>query len=274
MSKNKLLAAAAILAASALPANASLVLFDNPFQTDCTTAACESFVEIGGTGFGAAPRMLTLQTTPLQEGSGVPDGATGTAVTGDAIAGDNKTNVLTLGSLGWTAGSFIAVGYDSNQTGGNGITLNELTLNLYDASNVLQASFSTAAPITFTEDDLDLQQGTGTAIFAFVLDAAQRLQFNLLNPTTAWKVGLFASMGCTETSPTGCLVSDDGPDSFLAIAAGNPIINPLCTTPGGCEPSTVPVPGAVWLFGTTVAIAGGMRQLLRLRRRREQRAAA
>jgi hypothetical protein len=50
-----------------------------------------------------------------------------------------------------------------------------------------------------------------------------------------------------------------GADSFLAIHAGTVGINPL---------STVPIPGAIWLFGSIAAIFGGVRQLLRIKHKR------
>ena len=139
---------------------------------------------------------------------------------------------------------FVAIGYNLAQNSGGGPTLNQLTLNLYDASNVLQSSFSLASPTTYTEADRTLQQGNGNGVFVFVLDAAQRAAWNLLHPQDAWKVGLFANMGCAGTETATCQASNAGPDSFLAIAAGNPIINPQQ------GPGDVPLPAAVWMFGS------------------------
>ena len=246
----------------ASPAKASLVQFANPLQAGCVTSEhCGQLVDLGALGFGNAPRMLTLQSDPTQVGASTPLEAD--FASGDAIAGANKTTVPTLGSLGWDPGEFVAIGYNLAQNSGGGPTLNQLTLNLYDASNVLQSSFSLASPTTYTEADRTLQQGNGNGVFVFVLDAAQRAAWNLLHPQDAWKVGLFANMGCAGTETATCQASNAGPDSFLAIAAGNPIINP------NQGPGDVPLPAAVWMFGSGLV---GLSILVRRRKRFRQAA--
>ena len=265
LATSKSIAVLTVLAAFTIvasPAEASLVQFANPFQAGCVTSAhCGQFVDIGSLGFGNAPRMLTLQNNPTQIGASTPLEAD--FASGDAIAGANKTTVPTLGSLGWDPGEFVAIGYNLAQNSGGGPTLNQLTLNLYDASNVLQSSFSLASPTTYTEADRTLQQGNGNGVFVFVLDAAQRAAWNLLHPQDAWKVGLFANMGCAGTETATCQASNAGPDSFLAIAAGNPIINP------NQGPGDVPLPAAVWMFGSGLV---GLSILVRRRKRVRQAA--
>jgi hypothetical protein len=244
----KLLLAATMLGGLASAAHADLVLFDNPNQPNTGSAAVQSFVDFSGIGFGAAPRVLTLHDSPTQSGSVAPSNdADGLVFTGDAIDnGNNKGSAPTLASLGWTQGQVVALGYNSSDTGNSDITLANLTLNLYNTSNTLVGSFSLASSITFSENELDLQQGNGQGLFIFTLDAGQRAQFNALNPTGAFRIGLSAAF----TS------SDGGPDSFLAIAAGNPIINPLCPNPP-CDPVFVPGP-EIGGLGSLVRLVAGL----------------
>ena len=85
-------AAAALLSSSV--AHANLVLTPGP-----TPAA--SFVDLGAQGFGAAPRLLTLQTNGFESGSVTPVDV----VHGDAVTGANKSTTPTLSTLGWTSGA-------------------------------------------------------------------------------------------------------------------------------------------------------------------------
>src|SRR5262249_42961950 len=85
-----------------------------------------------------------------------------------------------------------------------------------------------------------LQQGNGNAVFNFHLTAAEQTAFNtLIAPFGAGASGLFAGLssqlGCPAGAPAGCLVSNDGPDTFI-----------------GFKESIVPVPepGTLLLLGT------------------------
>ena len=128
--------------------------------------------------------------------------------------------------MGWTSGANVGIGFNSNQTGGTGITLHTLTLTIYNGTTAV-GSFSLASPITFTAADLALQQGNGNAVFDFGLDAAQQAQFNTLLATygSGFYAGLSSSLGCATGAPAGCLPSNDGADSFLAFAqsGGTPV---------------------------------------------------
>ena len=96
----KFLLAATMLTGLASGANADLVRFDNPLQpnVNCNTN-CQSFVDIGGIGFGAAPRILTLHTQDREAGSSDPREADGR--TGDAIGGaNNRTPLRSAASIG------------------------------------------------------------------------------------------------------------------------------------------------------------------------------
>src|ERR1044071_8045505 len=132
-----------------------------------------SFSDITAQGFGAAPRLLTLQTTGIESGFETPIDVEH----GDAIDGSNKSTTPTLATLGWTSGSQVNIGCNSDQVGQTGITLDNLTLTIYNGTTAV-GSFSLAAPVTFTAAQLALQQGNGAAVFDFVLDAAQQTAFN------------------------------------------------------------------------------------------------
>ena len=127
--------------------------------------------------------------------------------------------------------------FNSDQTGNSGITIQSLTLTIFNGTTPI-GSFSTSSAVNYSQTDLALEPGNGNAGFLFVLDAAERIQFNALNPTAAMFAGLSATLGCAAGAPASCMVTNDGPDSFRGVI-GN-----------GTFTSAVPLPGALWLFGT------------------------
>jgi len=252
-------AATLLTGVASLPgtARADLVLFNNGNGSATCNANCASFTDLNGSGFGAYPRLMTLQNTPTEQGLVKPDASGNTiypsplvnsAETGGISGvnqaidnGQNKASSPTLTSLGWTSASQVKVGAVFNNIGNSGITLNTLTLNLYNAAGGLVDSFSLAAPITFTAADLALQPGNGNAVFSFVLNAQQQAEWNALNPQGTWRIGLASSLGCAS-GVTTC-ASNDGPDSFIAVASAG-------------SPSLVPLPPAVLLFVSGLAGLG------------------
>jgi hypothetical protein len=249
-------------------ANADLVLINTatnlpiliPTQgVPPTDSAALSFTDLGAQGFGAAPRMLTTQGSGSQNvltGSGTPIDV----ATGDAISGSNKTSTPTLGTLGWTNGGQVALGFNSDQTGGSGITLQALTLTIYDdnAAHTALGSFNLAPSyvgFTFSKEDLGLQQGNGNAVFMFGLTAAEATQFNnILTANVGADDGLFAgvssTLGCPVGAPASCQPTNDGPDTWVGFAR----------VPG-------PVVGAG--FPGLVMACGGLLALARRRRQRQ-----
>src|SRR5439155_20295475 len=169
-------ATCAVLAATSSVAWANLVLVSPINQPVATVAA--SFTDLGAQGFGAAPRMLTLQTNGVETGNVTPVDV----VHGDAVPGANKSTTPTLATLGWDAGNRVGIGFNSDQTGGTEITMQSLVLTIFNGTTPV-GSFSVApslTPLTFTAADFALLLGNGNAVFNFGLNAAEQAQFNTI----------------------------------------------------------------------------------------------
>jgi hypothetical protein len=261
MKKILLLAAVAMLAATA--AKADFVLNDNVFA------------DLGATGFGNAPRLLTLQNNPQENGAVTSVGGTttflnnitvgpapaftvsgtvctsnGTCTTG-LRTGANESILVNVTPL-WTSGAQVGVGLDTNQIGSTGALLfSELVLNIYSSTGTLLGTFGGNDPVLISEAQLALQQGNGNSVFNLGLTLAEQAEFNtLLASLSAGQqifAGLAAELGCT---PAPCIgASNDGADSFLAFRQSAVL---------------TPIPATVWLFG------GGLAGIAALTRRRKK----
>ena len=216
-------------------AQASLILTDANGQPAATVA--DSFVDISAQGFGNVPRMLTLQTNGDENGSVTPVDV----VHDDAVPGANKSTTPTLATLGWTTGSEVGIGFNSDQQGPTGITMQSLVLTIYNGTTSV-GSFSLSpllTPLQFTAADLALQQGNGNAVFNFGLDAAEQAQFNAILAqlgSSGFFAGLSSELGCPSPPAAGCQVSNDGPDSFVGFQQSK--------TSEAPEPATLALLGA------------------------------
>jgi hypothetical protein len=285
----KLLLAASMLTALALPANANLVLED------------AIFADLGATGFGNAPRLLNIQNNGSEAGGTIYSGTPGDLNTSlatqigvqtnfftglppgtscDANGGCNnqpqtqtdKSAVYRVSQLGWTTGQSVGIGLDTNETGANAaLTFNSLVLTIWNSDGTNSISFSGSQPINIPKALLDLQQGNGNSVFNIGLDATQQAQFNAFEAANGGPANTFASLSASFgtglpgqvcpgagtvggfASPAGCFGSTDGQESFLAFVQ----------VPG-------PVVGA-GIPGLVMAL-GGMLGLNRFRRKRHQTA--
>jgi hypothetical protein len=234
----KLLLAALAATALAIPAKADIVLTDLVFR------------DLGATGFGTAPRLLTLQNSPLESGGTIATAGGGTAfffgdagttvpqtactsngtcgaAGGGTRTGANESLVYSVGALGWFTGAQVGIGLDTDQTGNSGpLSFTGLTLTLYNAAGTALGSFSGNSPVDISEALLAFQQGNGNSVFDLALDAAQQAQYDAILAANggAFNVfeGLRASFGCGAQGPavcgtTGNFSSNDGPESFLAF---------------------------------------------------------
>lgn len=260
----KLLLAATMLVTVALPAQAHFVLAD------------ETFADLGGTGFGVLPRLLTIQHSGIESGAVISQNGTqsflspvgfsglnGTTLAGipcnsnNSCSGGgldvNQSNLVNIAVFGWTSGANVGVGLDTNQTGSSdGLLFNNLVLNIYNAAGQIVGSFGSTTTPLITPEQLAQQQGNGNSVFDLRLSLDEQAQFNAMlaaNPGNLF-AGLAASMGC---STAGCVgAADDGAESFLGF-------------------NTAAVPGPIAGAGIPGLIAAGLGLLgfNRSRRRRQ-----
>lgn len=178
----KTILAAVLLAGTAfatMPAQAEFILND------------QVFADLGATGFGNAPRLLTLQNAPFENGAVVSNGgatqflnnitigpspgfvvsgttctSNGTCTTG-LRTGANESTLVNVTNL-WTSGAQVGVGLDTNQEGAAlaaPLLFSELVLNIYNSTGTLLGTFGGNDPVLISTALLALQQGNGNSVF-------------------------------------------------------------------------------------------------------------
>lgn len=213
-------------------------------------------VVVKGFGFGADPRDLTIQShgpgnnseqgciapgSPLGEGSSAcapGDGLVG----GDEASPDKspKQGAPSLASLGITDGSQIGILFDADQPQDDSdatVTINDLTLKLYDGSTLEYTVSLTPSPLS-----LATNPGNGSSDYLFVLDAAAISAFDAaLAGNFSDTIALDSKISFPEGS--------GGPESYALVDVNN---NP-----------PVPEPSTLLLLGTgAIGIAGVIKRKL------------
>lgn len=215
----------------------------------------DSTIKASGSGFGAAPKDLSLQATgqTTVESGSISVSSTGQIVFGAAIpdssvfmgngvsnssstvampsplADNQKYGIPTTGSLGITSADQIAILFNASEPAGNFINVTDLTLKFFNATGTLLGA------IDGQNNFADSFAGVGVAGFTFVVDSAQQAFVNGLLATggSGTILALEATLGAGSFS--------GGPETFL-------IYNLKNGGPGG-PPRGVPEPSTVALLG-------------------------
>ena len=253
-SKNlkRLAAAAVAMSVFALPqaASASLVYDES--------------ILITGQGFGNNPRLLTeqengngddIESACVSAGSGGSIGfGSGSCISdsdvfkgngfsnfgGDEVnpQGDNhKYGIPTIGEMGFEDASDIGILFNATEPGGDGLSIDDLTLKFYQDGNLVAA-------IDGSHEFGNTEQGNGRAGFVFVVDQEQQDYLNEavfgLPDFSDIRIALEATISDAQ----------GGPESFLAVNLGR-------SSSGGSTGSTggtpVPAPAGLGLFALAAA---------------------
>jgi hypothetical protein len=201
--------AIAIAAVTSSPAMADLVLVGP--------------LNLTGSGFGALPRALTLQShggSSTSESGCVGPGPTvggGACTVGPSVGGDEapppkfpKQAAPTLSSLGITDANQIAIVFDAvqaqnppNQT----VMIQDLTLKLYNAAGTTLLTTAVLSPEPLS---LVTNPGNGTTDYLFELNAAEAATFDT---KIAGNFADIISLNSTISFPSGSA----GPESYALV---------------------------------------------------------
>lgn len=192
---------------------------------------------IGAQGFGNAPRLLTIQGTGnsnVESGAiGIVGGSlvalspgianasvfSGNGVTNfggseaSPLSDNQKFGIPTLGELHWTSGANVNLLFNASEPGGNGLTVNDVTLKFYNGNTVIAAidgNFSLASTVT----------GNGNAGFRISVDAPQQTYLNTAVFNQAGAANFRIALESTISDVGG------GAESFSAVSVVSNVPEP------------------------------------------------
>jgi len=174
--------------------------FASSANASLTMLAAEDFP---GTGLGTVNTILTIQSpanTSTENGLVTWNGTADVISGATALTGASQTLTRSLTDLGITSAANLRVVFNAAEPGGDAITLNSLTLTIYNANGT---TFFTA-PLDHPYDFANTQTGTGNSGFVFGLTSQEAGQLQtLLNPLGGNFSSLRAGLGAAASNATG-----------------------------------------------------------------------
>jgi len=174
--------------------------FASSANASLTMLAAEDFP---GTGLGTVNTILTIQSpanSSIEFGMVSWNGTADVISGATALTGASQTLTRSLSDLGITSAANLRVVFNASEPGGDAITLNGLTLTIYNANG---STFFTA-PLDHPYDFADTQTGTGNSGFVFGLNGTETTQLQtLLNPLGGNFSSLRAGLVAVASNATG-----------------------------------------------------------------------